>query len=205
VKRSSEDTERSAIDSELVERYVSGDPLAFLEIVRRYQAMVFRVALRITGRREDAEDAAQDTFIQLATKLKDFEGRSALKTWTYRVAVNAALMVVRRNRKHEHDDLGAPGGEFDDDGDFVRFPPDWSTLPESEVLSREAREIIERGIDKLPERFKTVLVLADIENLTNDEIRQILDLSLPAVKSRLHRARLFLRKELAAYFGKRAT
>jgi RNA polymerase sigma-70 factor (ECF subfamily) len=205
VRSSSEDRERSAIESELVERYVSGDARAFLEIVRRYQAMVYRVALKITGRREDAEDATQDTFIQLATKLKDFEGRSALKTWTYRVAVNSALMIVRRNRKHEHDDLEAPGGEFDDDGDFARVPPDWSTLPELEVLGREAREIIERGIERLPERFKAVLILADIENLTNDEIREVLDLTLPAVKSRLHRARLFLRRELATYFERRTT
>ena len=190
-------------DIRLVQGYLAGNDHDFSEIVRRYHGMVFKLALKITGNHQDAEDAAQDAFLNLATKLARFEGRSSLKTWIYRVAVNAALMVVRGVRKHQHVELNATGGDFDEDGTFAHVVPDWSTQPDRVLLSDEAQDVIRRGIEKLPEKFKTVLILADVEQLANQEICQVLDLSLPAVKSRLHRARLFLRSELAVYFERR--
>ncbi len=194
----------TATDAELVERYVAGEDRAFLEILHRYRSMVYNLAYKITGNREDAEDATQDAFLNLARKLDRFQGRSALKTWIYRVAVNSALMLVRGSKKHQHQDLDVTGADTDD-GHVAHVAPDWSKVPDAVFLSEEGHGVIRRAIQKLPEKFRPVLVLADVEGLPNKDIGELLGLSLPAVKSRLHRARLFLRKELALYFDRRVT
>jgi len=192
----------TATDVELVERYVAGEDRAFLEILHRYRSMVYNLAYKITGNREDAEDATQDAFLNLASKLDRFQGRSALKTWIYRVAVNSALMLMRGSKKHQHQDLDVTGGDVDD-GHVSHVVPDWSKVPDAVYLAEEGHGVIRRAIQKLPEKFRPVLVLADVEGLPNKDIGELLGLSLPAVKSRLHRARLFLRKELALYFERR--
>lgn len=201
---SSHPTWAASSDVELVDRYLSGDAGAFMEIVRRYRSMVYKLAIKITGNPDDAEDATQDAFLNLSTKLDRFQGRSALKTWIYRVAVNAALMVVRGGKKHrQHQELDTIGGRDDDDGPSALVLPDDSEVPETRMLDREAMAVVRAAIDRLPETFRAVVVLADLEELSNREIAAVLDISVPAIKSRLHRARLILRRELADYFGKR--
>jgi RNA polymerase sigma-70 factor (ECF subfamily) len=188
-------------DVEFVSRYLAGDELAFRAIVHRYHAMVFNVALRIVGCREDAEDAAQDAFMSLALELGRFEGRSSLKTWIYRVAANAALMIVRTRKKHRQAVSTEWSGE-DDGVDLLSRLPAPRSDADADVLSAESWTILERRIDALPETFRTVVVLADLEELSNLEIAEVLGLSVPAVKSRLHRARLSLRRDLAEHFDR---
>jgi len=201
---SSHPTWAASTDVELVDRYLTGEAGAFMEIVRRYRSMVYKLAFKITGNPEDAEDAAQDAFLNLSTKLDRFQGRSALKTWIYRVAVNAALMQVRGGKKHrKHQEIDTIGARDEEEGPSAVVLPDTSTLPETRVLDREAVTVVREAIDRLPEKFRTVVVLADLEELSNREISEVLDISVPAIKSRLHRARLILRRELADYFGRK--
>lgn len=204
MSTSSQATWANSTDPELVERYLIGETEAFMEIVRRYRSMVYRLAMKITGNPEDAEDATQDAFLNLSTKLDRFQGRSALKTWIYRVAVNAALMVVRGGRRHQnHQELDTIGVREPRVGLVAHVPSGESMVPESRLLDAEALAVVRAAIDRLPETFRTVVVLADLEELSNREVAEVLDISVAAIKSRLHRARLLLRKELADYFEKR--
>ncbi len=189
-------------DEALVRLAQEGDRRAFDELVRRYQDKVYRLALRILRNEDDAAETLQEAFLSAYRGIKNFKAESTFSTWLYRVATNAALMRYRR-RREGHVSLEqsqTPG----DDVEPLTIP-DWSTMPLSELLDRETREVMEEGIDKLPEELRTVFVLRDVEGMSNAEVAEVLDLSVPAVKSRLHRARLALRDRLNRYFADRLT
>lgn len=192
-------------DADLVEALRREDGDAAEQLVERFGDRVYRLALRITGQTQDAEEAAQDALWTAARKIGTFKGESAFGSWLYRIAANAAYQKVRarrtRSREIALDDV-LPA--LDEDGRHFEPMADWSERVDQRALTGELREVLERAIDRLPADYRTALVLHDVEGLSNPDIASTLDLSLPAVKSRVHRARLFVRKELAEYLGRPA-
>ncbi len=174
------------------------------EIVREYAPRVYGLARRLLGNAADAEDVTQDVFLQVVRKLPTFRGDAAFSTWLYRVTVNAALAYRRKRALREAVPLFEPLGDFGADGNHRTPVRRWMSRPNHQALDREAHQVIEAAIAGLPESYRDVYVLADVEELPNDEIAEMLGLSLGAVKSRLHRARLLMRKALAPYFEERA-
>jgi RNA polymerase sigma-70 factor, ECF subfamily len=182
----------------LVASAKAGDVTAFEELVRRYDRNVFRIAQHITQNREDAEDVVQDAFIKAYTNLKQFQGQSKFYTWLVRIAVNEALMKLRRRRPERTVSLDE---EIQTEDDSVpREVADWSPNPEQQYTEGELRDILDKTIHGLPASFRTVFVLRDVEGLSTEETADALELSIPAVKSRLLRARLQLRERLNKYF-----
>jgi RNA polymerase sigma-70 factor (ECF subfamily) len=187
-------------DAELVERLKRGEIEAFGTLLARYQGKVYRLAMNMTRNAQDAEEVTQDVFLTVSRKLGAFDGRAAFSTWLYRVATNAALMKLRGRRSEPHLSLEEEGGLFTPDGHFARPVADWSELPEDRLLAAESRRVLEQAIVALPPDYKAVVVLRDIEGLSNQEVAETVGTTVLAVKSRLHRARLALRERLAAHF-----
>ncbi len=187
----------------LVRAAKAGDLSAFEQLVRRYDRNVFRIAQHITQNREDAEDVVQDAFLKAYENLHNFQEQSKFYTWLVRIAVNEALMRLRRRRPERTVSLDE---EVKTDEDTMpREVADWSPNPEQLYTQSELRDILTRTIQGLPSSFRTVFVLRDVEGLSTEETAEALDLSIPAVKSRLLRARLQLRERLNKYFRKRKT
>ena len=196
-------------DLALVERLRVGDAAALEALMERYASRVYRLAHGILRNSADAEEVVQDVFLTLFQKIHTFEGRSALASWIYRVTTNAAL-IKRRGRKTDREvSIDAQLPTFLPDGhragDRAFIWADWSQTPEADLLSQETRAILERAIDELPVPYRTVLVLRDVEGLSSEEVADIVGDSVPAVKSRLHRARMVLREELTRHLGLRHT
>src|SRR5438445_5677446 len=185
----------------LVQAAKRGDVAAFEELVRRYDRNVFRIAQHITQNREDAEDVVQDAFLKAYTNLNQFQGQSKFYTWLVRIAVNEALMRLRRRRPERTVSLDEEVKTEEDS--MPREVADWSPNPEQQYNQAELREILTRTIQGLPASFRTVFVLRDVEGLSTEETAEALQLSVPAVKSRLLRARLQLRERLNRYFKKK--
>src|ERR1700678_1265430 len=185
----------------LVRAAKQGDDSAFEELVRRYDRNVFRIAQHITQNREDAEDVVQEAFLKAYGNLKQFQGQSKFYTWLVRIAVNEALMKLRRRRPERMVSLDE---EVKTEEDSVpREVADWSPNPEQQYNQAELQEILTKTIQGLPSSFRTVFVLRDVEGLSTEETAEALDLSIPAVKSRLLRARLQLRERLSRFFQRR--
>lgn len=179
----------------------AGDKVEFARLVDAYYQVIYRLAVKILGNPQDAEDILQETFIKAFRYLPDFNGRSRLSTWLYRIATNEALMLIRR-RKPDAISIDEPR-----DGDEQEQEPlqivDWCCMPEQEMLSSESREYLDQAIESLPTSLRVVFVLRDIEGLSTLETGEVLNLSETAVKTRLSRARLRLREELTRYYGDR--
>jgi len=184
----------------LVRAAKGGDDKAFGELVKRYDRNVFRIAQHITQNREDAEDVVQDAFLKAYTNLQQFQEQSKFYTWLVRIAVNEALMKLRRRRPERMVSLDEDIKTEDDS--VPREVADWSPNPEQNYNQAELREILSRTIQGLPPGFRTVFVLRDVEGLSTEETAEALELSIPAVKSRLLRARLQLRERLNRFFVK---
>lgn len=185
----------------LVQAAKAGEVAAFEELVKRYDRNVFRIAQHITQNREDAEDVVQDAFLKAYSNLAQFQGQSKFYTWLVRIAVNEALMKLRRRRPERMVSLDEEVKTEDDS--LPREVADWSPNPEQQYTQAELRDILTRTIQGLPASFRTVFVLRDVEGLSTEETAEALDLSVPAVKSRLLRARLQLRERLNRYFQRR--
>ncbi len=190
-------------DEILVERVKRGDYLAFEELVVKYQNRVYGFAYRLTRNRMDAEDTLQEVFLQVYQKIKDFRGESAFSSWLYKITSNAALMKLRKKQHRKEDPIEEAMPKFRPDGSYAGMVTNFPISPENEALKAEAKTVIQEAIDKLPEEYSAVLVLRDAEGFSAQEVSQMLDLSIPAIKSRLHRARLFLRQKLENYFKAR--
>jgi RNA polymerase sigma-70 factor, ECF subfamily len=185
----------------LVRSAKQGDDSAFEELVRRYDRNVFRIAQHITQNREDAEDVVQEAFLKAYGNLQKFQEQSKFYTWLVRIAVNEALMKLRRKKPERTVSLDEDIKTEDDS--LPREIADWSPNPEQQYTQAELREILSKTIQGLPPGFRTVFVLRDVEGLSTEETAAALELSVPAVKSRLLRARLQLRERLGRYFQKR--
>jgi RNA polymerase sigma-70 factor (ECF subfamily) len=185
----------------LLNKLQAGEPLAFAQFVEENQSRVYNLALRMLNDPQEAEDVLQETFLNAYKALPEFQGRSSLSTWLYRIASNASLMRLRKKRP---DTVSVNEPLTLDSGDSVpRQLVDWSNLPEDELLSGEARHIMDVAVSELPEPLRIVFVLRDLEGLSTAETGEILGLSEGAVKTRLHRARLKLREALSSYYAER--
>src|SRR3954449_8727772 len=185
----------------LVQAARQGDIGAFGELVKRYDRNVFRIANHITQNREDAEDVVQDAFLKAYQNLGQFQGQSKFYTWLVRIAVNEALMRLRRRRPERMVSLDEDVKTEEDS--IPREIADWSPNPEQLYDQGELKEILQKTIQGLPPGFRTVFILRDVEGLSTEETAAALELSVPAVKSRLLRARLQLRERLGKYFQRR--
>jgi RNA polymerase sigma-70 factor (ECF subfamily) len=170
------------------------------EIFCKYAPRVYNLARRMLGNDADAKDVTQDVFVKVLRKLSTFRGESAFGAWLYRVAVNTALNYRRKRAKRKTYSLTEPFQEFAENGDHRNPVRRWAPNPEQLALDREAHQMIEKAIGQLPEIYRDPYLLADVEGLSNADIAEVLDLSMAAVKSRLHRARLLMRNLLAPYF-----
>jgi len=188
-------------DHTLLKQTVEGDTAAFEELVSRYENKVYRLAIKLTRNETLAEEVMQEVFLRVYQKADTFRGESAFSSWLYRVAANACFAKLKSERRHDHSDLDDDLPQMETGG--IGVDP-WAETPDRAVLNDEAMRLINSAIEKLPEDFRVVLVLRDVEGLSNEEVATILDLSVPAVKSRLHRGRLAMRKKLAGYFGRTA-
>src|SRR5690242_15845881 len=182
----------------LVQSAKGGDLEAFSELVRRYDRNIFRIAQHITHNEEDAQDVVQDAFLKAYQNLEQFQGNSKFYTWLVRIAVNEALMKLRRRRSDKT--VSIDEDVETEEGSMPREVADWSPNPEQLYRQSELGDILKKTIQGLPPGFRTVFVLRDVEGLSTEETAEMLNLSVPAVKSRLLRARLQLRERLARYF-----
>jgi RNA polymerase sigma-70 factor (ECF subfamily) len=185
----------------LVNRARGGDTSAFNSLVVRYERKIYRLAKNITQNDEDAEDVLQDTFLKAYEHLPDFQGNSKFYTWLVRIAVNEALMKLRKRKS----DRTVPLDEPVDTGEetVVREIAVWDEDPEKKYSQDELGQILNEAVQSLKPAFRTVFVLRDIEELSTEETAQSLNISIPAVKSRLLRARLQLREKLTRFFKRK--
>ncbi len=188
-------------DIELVERIRAGDYAAFEELVTKFERKVYALALKLTGNQADAEEISQDVFLTIYQKLDGFRGESALSSWIYRVTANASFMKLRDRRKRKsssYEEGVAAAGDADDLPNVTATYPqgDWSQAADEQLARGQLDEKLKDAIASLPEKFKLIFLLKDVQGLSNEEIGEVVNMSVPAVKSRLHRARLFLREKL---------
>lgn len=194
------ESEKLVDEKILVERAKGGDKAAFAQLVNTYSDRIYNLALRILRKKEDAEDILQETFLTVLEKINTFDGRSSFFTWIYRIATNASLMRLRKKK--------IVFQELSDHSDFQesvesRVFIDWSQDPAANVYTSEVKNKIDDAINKLPDIYRSVFVLRDIESLSIKETSAILNITDENVKIRLRRARQFLRDHLSDYFDER--
>lgn len=181
-------------EQKLIQLAKKGDRSAQAKIVKNHEKMVYNLGLKLLGNEEKAECILQETFLKVLQALPKFQEKSQLSTWIYRIATNQALMRLRKKKRHHF----SISEDQDDDGkDYSGFVQSLDADPLDNLLNLELKEKMDRAIELLPDNYKTVFVMKDIEGLALKEIAEILNLSLPAVKSNLHRARVMLRNKLA--------
>lgn len=187
-----------------IEALIAGDRAEFARLVDIYSSPVYRLGLHMLGNAQDAEDVLQNTFLNALTHLSSFEGRSTVSTWLYRIAANEALMLIRKKKPEVSLESSENTGEkvAVEDLKPTEFA-DWSALPEEELLSNESKKILDSMIQILPESLRIVFILRDIEGLSIKETADALYLTETNIKTRLLRARLFLRERLSAYYMER--
>jgi RNA polymerase sigma-70 factor (ECF subfamily) len=183
-----------------LEALKTGDREAFTRLVDETSGHTYRVALQILGDEQDAEDVLQETYIKAFRALPNFEGRSSVTTWLYRIAVNEALMLVRKRKPQtiSIDDNDPFDAQAESEGMEI---VDFCCLPEGELLSSESRGFLDQAIRDLPANLRVVFVMRDLEGMSIQETSEALGLTENNVKTRLLRARLRLRQELSRYFG----
>lgn len=198
MKRRKEDI---ATDEELIREAKSGDRSAFTLLVKRYEDTVFRFSLKLCRDREKAEETLQDTFINVYRKLGSFDGKSKFSTWLYTVVANNCLMKRRKRKLQELEEslelLDHPASS--PDGRFTHQIARWEDSPADILLGKELRHLLDTAILKLPEIYRAVFILRDVEGKSNEETARVLGISQEAAKSRLRRARAFLREQLDPY------
>jgi RNA polymerase sigma-70 factor (ECF subfamily) len=185
----------------LVERARAGDAQAFTRLVEKYERKIYRLAKHITQNDEDAEDVLQESFMKAYSNLDSFQGQSKFYTWLVRIAVNEALMKLRKRKSDRTVSLDEPHETEEDT--VTREIAVWEDDPEKRYSREELRDILDRAVDSLKPGFRTVFVLRDIEELSTEETAEALGISVPAVKSRLLRARLQLRERLTRLFKRK--
>lgn len=188
---------KTVTDDSLVSRAQQKDYQAFEELVKRYEGRIYGHTLRLLGNREDAQDVLQETFLNVFKGLGNFRGDSTFSTWIYRIATNNALMRLRKHSRSER--------ELDDE-----LPPPESMKrqalashildPKDALLEKEMLRELDKAVERLPEKYRTIFLLRDVEEFSTDRTAQVLGISEAAVKSRLHRARLFIREALLKKF-----
>ena len=194
----------SAPDAELLAALRAGDDHAFETLVRTHSGRMLSVCRRILRNDEEAKDALQEAFVSAFRAIRSFEGTCQLGTWLHRIAVNACLMRLRSRKRRPEESIDDLLPAFKDNGHAVVEPRDWSPSALQLVETRETGDFVRDCIDRLPEIYRTVLLLRDIEELDTAEAALVLSVTEGVVKVRLHRARHALRKLLAERFEERA-
>jgi RNA polymerase sigma-70 factor (ECF subfamily) len=190
--------DKKLTDVEVVNQFKAGDALAFEEIISRYESKVMSLALRFTRNQEDAEEVMQDVFTTVYRKIDGFRGQSAFSSWLYRIVVNAAFMKLRKRKQTQTvsmDDLSPAIKQYCFDRETFN-----GAHSQNIAISHEMQSAIQNAVNRLPDQYRAVFVLRDVDGLSNQETGEILNLSIPAVKSRLHRSRIMLRKKLQRYY-----
>jgi RNA polymerase sigma-70 factor (ECF subfamily) len=189
-------------DEELIKRAKKGDERAFAHLVRKYESLVYSFAFKVCRNEEKASETWQDTFVNVFRKLHQFDGRSKFTTWLYSIVTNNCRMK-RRQRKLDQDSVSidSPEESMDDPDQepSARTIPPWKDTPLDSMMDTELKTLLDEAIKMLPYDYRVVFVLRDVEGMSAEETGKILKLSVPAVKSRLRRARVFLRERLNSY------
>src|SRR5690349_2898523 len=191
-------------DEELVRRIRTGDGAQFDVLVKRYASKIYGLAMRLTRNPWDAKDLVQETFLLVYTKLDGFRGESAFGTWLYKVALNSIYMKLRQRKHAAEDSIDDHLPKFDERGMMLGSVRQFREDPESEAISQQSTIAVREAISTLPVEYRVVLVARDIDDLSGEETAEALGLTVAAVKSRLHRARLFIRQQLESKFGEGA-
>ncbi|MGA7615357.1 MAG: sigma-70 family RNA polymerase sigma factor [Thermoanaerobaculia bacterium] len=199
------DHSREMDDGVMLERLRSGDDAAFELLVRTWTGPFLRVARRFLRDEDEARDAVQDAFISIFRAIHRFEGSSRLSTWMHRIVINAALMRLRSRSRHEEESIEPWLPKYHEDGHRIGANPVWMATPSNVEERLALGELVRGSIDKLPESYRTVLLLRDVEELSTEETSQILGTTPGAVKVRLHRARQALRSLLDPHLMERGT
>lgn len=192
--------EEKELDEVLVRDLKAGKLEAFDQIVEIYQRKIYALAFNMTRNQMDAQDVAQEVLLSIYRKIDTFQGKSAFSSWVYRITLNASYMKLRNRKKEQYVSLDEFMPSFNNAGFQSEKITDWSENTESLLFSNETKGVIEKAVAQLPEKEKVVFILRDVDGLSTEKVGEILELTIPAVKSRLHRARLFLRKKLSTYF-----
>jgi RNA polymerase sigma-70 factor (ECF subfamily) len=184
-------------ENELIEEARKGDRKALSEIVKRYEQTIYNFAFKICRDSEKAENIMQETFYSMVKSIGQFDGKAKLSTWLYRIVANHCLMEARKLK-------GKSFVSIEDDENLYLYKhyADWSSLPYKSTENKELREILDKAIQKLSPEYRIIFLLRDVEGLSTEETAEAANISVPAVKSRLHRARAFLRKEIDEAFRK---
>jgi RNA polymerase sigma-70 factor (ECF subfamily) len=186
---------RSKTDAELIEEFKAGSDASFEELIQRYSPKAFSLATRLTRSQEDAEEVLQDVFVTVYRKINSFEGKSSFSSWLYRITVNASFMKLRRRRRDTNVSLEDIVPQLRESlARRDREPAESDDI----LMRRQLISALEFAISKLPEEYRPVFVLRDVDGLTSREVGKILNLSIPAVKSRLHRSRSMVRRRLGS-------
>jgi RNA polymerase sigma-70 factor (ECF subfamily) len=186
-------------DLELIKKFKNGSQVSFEQLVSRHESKMYSIALRYTKNQEDAEEVIQDVCVTLYHKVQNFEGKSAFSSWLYRIVVNSSLMKLRKNRQEKAtlvDDLTPISKQ-----DYLQQNCEDFNRADVRSIQHETRVVLEAAINRLAEEYRSVFIMRDVDGLSNEEVSSLLSISVPAVKSRLHRARLMLRKKLNAYWN----
>lgn len=187
-------------DTDLIEKFTKGCEASFEQLVRRYETKVHSLAMRLTRNTEDAEEVLQDVFVTVYRKISGFEGKAKFSSWLYRITVNAAFMKLRKRRQDQTVSLDDVLPQIAKQTALGQHQNAFTTPCDTIAIGHELKAALECAIAKLPGEYQAVFVLRDVDGLSNKEVGEILDLSIPAVKSRLHRSRLMLRKRLRKFY-----
>ncbi len=185
-------------DDQLIAQFTAGCNFSFEEIVRRYETKVHNLAMRLTRNAEDAEEVLQDVFVTVYRKIEGFEGKAKFSSWLYRITVNAAFMKLRKRKQDQSVSLDDMLPHLQNKAITQRNA--FGARSDSLAINNEIKDALESAINKLPDDYRAVFILRDIDGLSNKEVGDILGLSIPAVKSRLHRSRLMLRRRLKRFY-----
>ena len=184
-------------DDKLVDMLREGNTEAYVELIKRYQDKAHNLAMRITRNEQDTEEILQDVFVTVYTKIDKFQGKSAFSSWLYRITVNTSFMKLRRRKKH-----AAVGLDDVNPTAASSWGNNRSDMSDLNYIStrHELKSELQEAISELPPEYKAIFILRDVDGLSNQEVGEVLDLSVPAVKSRLHRGRNMLRKRLQNFY-----
>ncbi len=196
----SEPKEAKAEEEQLVKDLQAGKTESFERLATLFQKKIYALSFNLTRNAMDSEDVTQEVLLTLFKKIHTFQGKSAFSSWVYRITLNASYMKLRSRKKDQSISIEELLPSFNGSGFQQEKLQDWSENTESLLFDNETRETIQKAVDLLPDKEKVVFLLRDVEGLSTEKVSEILELTIPAVKSRLHRARLFLRKKLANYF-----
>lgn len=183
-------------EQEIIEAAKNGDRKSMATLVKNYEKTVYNFAFKICRNPEKAENTMQETFLSMVKSLHQFDGKSKLSTWLYRIVANHCLMDARK-KKHEFYSIDDDDALYDNN-----YAADWDSIPANIVENIELKKILDAAIEKLSPEYRIVFMLRDVEGVSTEETGKITELSVPAVKSRLHRARAYLRKEINKAFQK---